>query len=168
MYALAAVRDVGPEGAYIAAGFVRNRYWDSLYTSISDAPSSDIDVVYYDADYHLKTHDLAYEASLKIVLPDTDWQVRNQARMHKFGGYPPFSSLEEGLRHWAETATGIGVRLNASDELEWISAYGFDDLFDHILRITPPMKANDLAGFEKRLTQKGWQTRWPDLTVVRD
>lgn len=169
MAALKAVQDVGPRGAYIAAGFVRNRYWDSLYgPAPTTAKASDVDVVYFDADYCLKTRDLAYEASLKMVLPGVDWQVRNQARMHMFGGYDPFLSLEDALGHWAETATAIGVRLTAGGQLEWVSAFGFDDLFRHILRITPAMKRNDPEGFDRRLQAKGWATRWPRLEVIRE
>jgi len=168
MVALEAVRDVGPTGAYIAAGFVRNRYWDSLYDPAPAAAASDLDVVYFDRDYCMKTRDMAFEASLRLKAPGLDWEVRNQARMHEFGGYPPFGSLEDALRHWAETATGIGVRLGGAGELEWIAAFGFDDLFDHILRITPAMKANDPGGFQARLASKGWQARWPRLRVIRD
>jgi hypothetical protein len=168
MRALEAVRDVGPIGAYIAAGFIRNRYWDSLYAPAPVATPSDTDVVYFDRDYSLKTRDMAYEASLRLAAPGTDWQVRNQARMHAFCGFPPFVSLEDGLRHWAETATGIGVRLTRGGALEWTSAFGFDDLFGHILRITPATKTNDPEGFEARLKAKGWLRRWPNLTIVRE
>lgn len=168
MAALEAVRAVGPREAYIAAGFVRNRYWDSLYDPAPAPMVADVDVVYFDQDYTNKTRDMAFEASLRLRLPGTDWQVRNQARMHIFHGFRPFESLEDGLRHWAETATGIGVRLLADGRLHWTTAFGFDDLFDHILRITPAMKRVDPAGFDARLEAKGWQTRWPNLTVIRD
>jgi hypothetical protein len=168
MTALEAVRTAGPEGAYIAAGFIRNRYWDSLYDPQPQFPEADVDVIYFDATYDLKTRDLAYEASLKLVMPDVDWQVRNQARMHTFGGHDPFQDTETALRHWAETATGIGVRLSPDGAFEWLTAFGFDDLFAHILRITPVMKDNDPEGFEARLQAKGWLKRWPNLKVVRD
>lgn len=166
--ALRAVRDVGPVGAYIAAGFVRNRYWDSLYAAALGAQKADLDVVYFDAAYNLKTRDMAFEASLHIALPGLDWQVRNQARMHDFHGFEPFTSLEDGLRHWAETATGVGVRLGVEGEFEWVTAFGFDDLFGHILRITPAMRQVDPKGFDARLAAKGWLRRWPKLTVIRD
>jgi len=168
MAALEAVRTAGPEGAYIAAGFVRNRYWDSLYDPAPMAPGSDVDVIYFDKTYNLKTRDMAYEASLRLVLPDADWQVRNQARMHTFGGHDPFPDIVTALQHWAETATGIGVRLKPSGDFDWLAAFGFDDLFGHVLRITPAMKANDPEGFERRLAAKGWQLRWTNLTVIRD
>ncbi len=168
MAALDAVRITGPDNAYIAAGFIRNRYWDSLYEHTPRLPEADVDVVYFDQAYNQKTHDLAYEASLRLVMPGVDWQVRNQARMHTFGGFDPFPDAETALRHWAETATGIGVRLLADGTFEWLTAFGFGDLFEHVLRITPAMKANDPEGFEARLQAKGWLGRWPNLTVVRD
>ncbi len=168
MAALEAARTSGPKGAYIAAGFIRNRYWDSLYDPAPQFPEADVDVVYFDQAYNQKTRDLAYEASLRLVMPEVAWQVRNQARMHIFGGYDPFPDTETALQHWAETATGIGVRLSADEAFEWLAAFGFDDLFDHTLRITPAMKANDPEGFEARLQAKGWLERWPNLTVIRD
>jgi len=168
MAALEAVRTTGPDSAYIAAGFIRNRYWDSLYDPAVESPEADVDVVYFDPTYNQKTRDLAYEASLRLVMPLVHWQVRNQARMHTFGGYEPFPDTETALRHWSETATGIGVRLTAEGVFEWLTAFGFDDLFGHVLRITPAMKANNPKGFEARLQAKGWLKRWPNLTVIWD
>lgn len=168
MQMLAAVRDHGPEGAYVAAGFVRNRVWDALYPEKPLVPDVDIDVVYFDACNREKSSDSAFEAKLENNVPTGLWQVRNQARMHKFGGHPPFGSLDHALSHWAETATTVGLRLTLSDDFEFVAPFGFDDLRDHILRITPMMKHHDQQGFDARLEAKGWQIRWPNLQVIRD
>lgn len=161
------VREHGPEGAFIAAGFVRNRVWDSLYDHAEEYRAADVDVVYYCSEDASPERDYAYEAALKVADSETDWQVRNQARMHKFHGFPPFSSLEDGLMHWAETATSVGVRLDGADVMLFTAPFGFDDLAQHILRITPAMKQMDPEGFDTRLKVKGWLERWPNLTVVR-
>ncbi len=162
---LETVRDHGPEKAFVAAGFVRNRVWDSLYERNGPFPDIDIDVVYFDRQKPEKMHDLAFEKQLETRLPNGIWQVRNQARMHKFGGHPPFADIEEALRHWAETATTVGLRLTHTNEPEFIAPFGFEDLFDHVLRITPAMKRHDPAGFSARLKAKGWLARWPRLRV---
>ncbi len=168
MQVLAAVRDHGPQGAYVAAGFVRNRFWDALYPEKPPLPDADIDVVYFDACNRGKAADITFETNLDKHMPTGLWQVRNQARMHKFGGYPPFDSLDHVLRHWAETATTVGLRLTARNDFEFVAPFGFDDLRYHILRITPMMKQHDRQGFDARLDAKGWLTRWPNLEVIRD
>ena len=168
MSCLKAVRDVGPAHAYIAAGFIRNRYWDSLYTATSKYSDADIDVVYFDCNDRGKSRDIGYERSLERHMKTGIWQVRNQARMHTFGDHPPFSDLSDALRHWAETATTVGVRLTGDDELKIIAPFGLDDLYGHTLRITPSMKQNDPVGFQNRLAAKGWRMRWPELTVIDD
>lgn len=165
---LNAVRNVGPEGGYVAAGFVRNRVWDSLYEGQCQYSDADIDVVYFDEGDATRERDAAYDAALEAALPCGPWQVSNQARMHHFGGHPPFESLEHGLSHWAETATTVGVRLSADGTLEGVAPFGYDDLFGHILRITPKMKRHDPDGFNRRLQAKGWLERWPNLIVIRD
>lgn len=173
MRALLAVREAGPEDAYIAAGFIRNRYWDSLYATSANATGprsvdADIDVVFFNSTKPEKEWDLQFEGALESRFPTGLWQVRNQARMHSFGNHPPFTSLSDALAHWAETATTVGARLLDTGELDFIAPFGFDDLYGHVLRITPRMKINDPAGFDRRLDEKKWQDRWPDLLVVRD
>ncbi len=162
---LEAVAKIGPKGAYIGAGFLRNRVWDSFYEDGRNFPEADIDVIYFCAEDDSAEADYAYEAELNAYMPGYDWQVRNQARMHHFHGYEPFASLEDGLRHWAETATTVSVRLHES-ELDFLAPFGFDDLMNHILRITPSMKSRDPEGFQIRLDKKGWLKRWPDLRIV--
>ncbi len=163
---LEAVERVGPKGAYIGAGFLRNRVWDSFYSDLSKYPEADIDVIYYDKNNIEPAYDYEFERALSEYMPTNDWQVRNQARMHDFGGHDPFTSLVDGLRHWAETATTVSVRLNCN-VMEFIAPFGFDDLMNHILRRTPSMKQNDPEGFSVRLEAKGWQQRWPNLKVIR-
>ncbi|MFC3050618.1 nucleotidyltransferase family protein [Kordiimonas pumila] len=165
--ALRAVRKIGLSEAYLAAGFVRNKVWDSFYHPPLNMPEADLDVVYFDADHADKNIDCLIEKELSELCSGHEWQVRNQAHMHHFGGHSPFQSLPHALMHWAETATAVGVRLLPDDTLDFIAPFGFDDLFAHILRITPIMKAHDPAGFEQRLAGKGWQKRWPDMRVIR-
>jgi len=161
------VRSVGPVGAFIAAGFVRNRVWDALYEPRPVVPENDVDVVYFCRENISPDEDYTYEAALECLAPRVEWQVRNQARMHSFGGYPPFGSVEEALMHWAETATSVGVRLLVGGGMEFIAPFGYDDLTNHTLRISPAMKVHDAVGFEKRLAAKGWEKRWPNLKVIR-
>ncbi len=161
------VRKYGPKGAFVAAGFVRNRVWDSFYSSEPIFPDADVDIVYFSTANVTPEQDYAFETALRQIDAETDWQVRNQARMHHFHGYPPFSSLEDGLKHWAETATSVGVRLDDKGAMHFVAPFGFEDLESHILRITPAMKKKDPDGFDTRLRKKGWLARWPKLQVIR-
>lgn len=166
MQHLRAVRDFGPKQAFLAAGFVRNRYWDSLYSSVQVGAPSDVDVVYFDTGTASKSMDLHYECILAKRFPDVDWQVRNQAYMHGFGGHMPFTDLEDALMHWSETATALGVRLDEHDHLHLIAPFGLDDLYGHVLRMTPVMQATDPTGFSERIERKQWRARWPQVTVI--
>ncbi len=166
MFALKAVCAVGPADAYIAAGFIRNRYWDSLYAGGGSGHDADIDVVYFDRVTAGKSRDTNYEQALEHHSPTGMWQVRNQARMHAFGNHPPFTDLPDALCHWAETATTVGLRLTQTGDFQIIAPFGLDDLYSHILRITPSMKQHDPAGFNRRLAAKRWRERWPELTVI--
>lgn len=168
MPVLEAVQHAGPSGAYVAAGFVRNRYWDSLYEQAYGFPQTDTDVVYFNALDTSKTTDQAYEDTLSAFCPGEKWEVRNQAHMHTFGGHAVFADVPHALMHWPETVIAVGVRLGAVGNIEVLAPFGLDDLFNHVIRITPVMKALDLAGFESRLRAKGWLERWPNLTVIRE
>ncbi|MBL4639097.1 MAG: nucleotidyltransferase family protein [Kordiimonadaceae bacterium] len=161
------VADIGPKASFIAAGFVRNRVWDALYDPKPVAAEADVDVVYFCQNDVSPECDYAYEADLEAADPNTDWQVRNQARMHDFGGHEPFVSLDNALMYWPETATSVGVRLHETRENEFVAPFGFDDLQNHILRIAPAMKAKNPQGFDVRLKAKGWLKRWPRLRVIR-
>ena len=167
MHQLRLVRDLGPEMAYIAAGFVRNRVWDALYDQPALQTPSDVDVVYFDRDRASKESDLNAEALLTTHDASAEWQVRNQAYMHHHGGHAPFASLDDALMHWAETATSIGARLDDDEKLHFVAPFGFEDLLTHVLRITPIMKRTNPDGFYERLEKKRWQERWPDLRVIQ-
>lgn len=164
--ALETVRRVCPARSFIAAGFVRNRVWDSLYPKGGVFPAGDVDVVYFDRCNPVRERDDAFEQALIDAMPGQQWQVRNQAYMHDYGGHAPFQNLEHGLTHWPETATAVGVRLTDAGELEVLAPFGLSDLLEHVLRITPVMRAHDPAVFERRLQAKGWKVRWPNLKII--
>lgn len=164
--ALEAVREAGPGGAYIAAGFVRNRVWDSFYIPRPTADYTDTDVVYFDRDDLSPAMEQQHERALIGLCPEQLWQVRNQARMHMRAGDAPYASLSDALAHWPETATAVAVRLNVHGGLDVVAPFGLDDLFAHRLRPTPAIMKRDPSIFEHRVVSKGWFERWPNLTRV--
>lgn len=166
MKCLKAVHDHGPKGAYIAAGFVRNRFWDSIYSQSGVIADADIDVIYHDESDVSQETERQIEANLTEIVPAQTWQVRNQARMHRRGGYASFDDVAHAMTHWPEVATAVAVRYVETNNLECLAPFGLSDLYKHILRITPIMKATDPDTFDQRFKSKGWLMRWPQLRVI--
>ncbi|WP_229506130.1 nucleotidyltransferase family protein [Paenibacillus sp. 1001270B_150601_E10] len=162
MEALKHVRALHLPQGYIAAGFVRNYIWNQLHDRNELAPINDTDVVYYDSDQLDEAVDLAYEAKLEERDPFWKWSVKNQARMHIRNQILPYSSVEDALSKWPETATAVGVRLNADDALEWVCPWGFADMMEMKVRKSPLF--SDEVYYNHRVQSKGWLTRWPMLT----
>ncbi|WP_371846818.1 nucleotidyltransferase family protein, partial [Vibrio cholerae] len=67
---------------YIAAGFVRNLVWDSLHHNVKLTPLNDIDVIFFDADRLYSDYEKSLELKLSEQIPQLNWQVKNQAKMH--------------------------------------------------------------------------------------
>ncbi|WP_420430059.1 nucleotidyltransferase family protein [Kordiimonas sp.] len=164
--ALEAVRSVGPFGAYVAAGFIRNRVWNSFYKPKPAHVIADTDVVYFDRNDLSLATEQGFEQALERECAGQEWQVRNQARMHEKASDPPYPSISEALAHWPETATAVAVRLNADDRLEILAPFGLDDLLAHRLRPTPAIIRRDRTIFDVRVVQKGWLERWPNVELV--
>ncbi|MGF1695218.1 nucleotidyltransferase family protein [Vibrio lamellibrachiae] len=149
---------------YIAAGFVRNLVWDHLHQTPLATPLNDIDVIYFNPrELDTNTH-ILYEQRLKMMMPHVNWQVRNQAFMHKRNNDEPYLSSIDAMSYWPEKETAVGIRLLTSSQYECISAFGFDSLFD--LKITHnPKRKLDI--FEHRIKSKNWLVQWPNLNVVK-
>ncbi|MEZ8045865.1 nucleotidyltransferase family protein [Vibrio sp. 10N.237.312.C02] len=147
---------------YVAAGFVRNLVWDHLHDFDSPTPLNDIDVIYFDTIDTSYESDLRYEAQLKQRLPELNWQVRNQANMHTRNGDEPYQGSLDAMRYWPEKETTVAVKQSPTGEIECISAFGLESLFD--LKITPnPNRSRDV--FDQRVQSKNWLTHWPKLTI---
>ncbi|MCK8079963.1 nucleotidyltransferase family protein [Vibrio sp. 1CM24A] len=147
---------------YVAAGFVRNLVWDHLHGYAFPTPLNDIDVIYFDPIDTSYESDLRFEAPLKQRLPELNWQVRNQASMHTRNGDEPYQGSLDAMSYWPEKETAIAVKQSLNGDVECISSFGLESLFD--LQITPNSKRNrDI--FDQRVQSKGWLTQWPKLTI---
>src|SRR3989344_1564693 len=75
---------------WIGAGFVRGKVWDSLHGYKKRTPLPDIDVIYFDKTDYLEREEksfstkseIKYQKQLKKIMPNVNWSVTNQARMH--------------------------------------------------------------------------------------
>ncbi|MGR5415909.1 nucleotidyltransferase family protein [Vibrio antiquarius] len=148
---------------YIAAGFVRNLVWDSLHDFKVSTPLNDVDVIYFDATESSPNAYLEYEAQLKICMPQLNWQVRNQAKMHERNGDEPYQSSVDAMSHWPEKETAVAVRQIGLNQYECVAAFGFESLFGY--RVTHnPKRSREI--FENRVDSKGWLVRWPSLRIA--
>ncbi|HBN8235354.1 MULTISPECIES: nucleotidyltransferase family protein [Pseudomonas aeruginosa group] len=159
---LRALREVGPEDAWIGAGFVRNAVWDRLHGYREATPLADIDVLYFAADELDPRADVAFEAALRRRRA-APWSVKNQARMHLRNGDRPYRDCADALCHWPEACTAVALRL-AGERLELLAPLGVDDLL--ALRVRPTAHfAGKPELYWQRLREKDWTARWPLLRI---
>jgi len=163
LYALECVRLLNLPECYIAAGFIRNLVWDNLHQKSEPTPLNDVDVIYFDLNESSPDKFLEYESRLKKLLPQLNWQVRNQALMHVRNNDKPYSSSLDAMSFWPEKETAVGIRKLSNGNYDCISAFGFESLFK--LRVTyNPKRLKSV--FEYRIKSKGWLAKWSDLTVA--
>lgn len=160
MQLLQAVQALRLPDCFIAAGFVRNMVWDELHDYPS-TPLNDVDVIYHDKQQHLVPEDI--EKKLANMLPDLNWQVKNQAVMHSRNQDPAYQNSTDAMRYWPEKETAVGMRLNDSNQLELAAPFGVRSLLEGKLTHNP---LRSKAVFEQRLASKQWLKIWPKLEVI--
>ncbi len=152
---------------WIGAGFLRNAIWDAIEGNDSP-PTRDVDLVYFNSDDIEPETDWAYDEQLRAKFPFADWEVRNQARMHYVNDFAPYTSTEDGIAHWVETATCVAVKLQ-NDKLRYLFCHGTEDLFGLVARPIPPFRTPKLLPvFHKRIEKKHWLEKWPHLRVAEE
>ncbi|MFN1512371.1 nucleotidyltransferase family protein [Vibrio owensii] len=161
--ALECVRSLGLPDCYIAAGFVRNLVWDHLHLKQNPTPLNDLDVVYFDPDELDEQAYLKYETQLNALMPELNWQVRNQANMHLRNGDKPYQSTLDAMSHWPEKETAVAARLDEKKQIECISVFGFESLFEGQITYNPK---RTLTLFQSRVESKNWLITWPQLQVA--
>ncbi|MBG7053084.1 nucleotidyltransferase family protein [Pseudomonas aeruginosa] len=162
LHLLRVLREVGPEGAWIGAGFVRNAVWDHLHGYGEATPLADIDVLHFAPRALDPQADADFEAALRRRC-EAPWSVKNQARMHLRNGDRPYRDCADALCHWAETCTAVALRL-VGERLELLAPLGVDDLL--ALKVRPTAHfAGKPEVYRRRLREKNWTARWPLLDI---
>jgi len=160
------VRSLGLPDCWIGAGFVRNAVWDYLHGRDSSPISTDVDVIWFDAQRCTPEQDEALEAVLRGLEPNVLWSVKNQARMHAQNGDKPYLSATDAMRYWPETATAVAVALREKGSCEVAAPLGLDDLFDLIIRPAGRFATEKTAIYQSRLKSKNWVKIWPQLKLA--
>ena len=156
--------------AYLAAGVLRNSVWAILHAQPYPLAGTEVDVIFYDAEDVQDQTAKQLKAVLTQQFPHIEWDVTNQARVHEWyrlengKTIAAFSSIEEALLGWPETATAIALRLSAQNKIEYIAPFGLEDLFELKLRWNANLVSYQT--FAQRLQNKQWLQRWPRLEVL--
>lgn len=168
--ALVSVRSLNLSSWCIGAGAVRNLVWDSLHQYGEPSTLPDIDVAYFDETDLSKERDSLLRARLASAHAQLPWEVTNQAAVHTwyeaaFGfAVPALRSLEEATASWPEYATSVGLSLRPDDSIRVIAPYGLDDLFGMVVRWNPSRA--DVTTYRRRVEQKRYRERWPQVVIV--
>ncbi|GEA07539.1 hypothetical protein KUL42_23000 [Alteromonas sp. KUL42] len=165
MACLTALRSMALPQGYIGAGFLRNAIWDALHNKAFATPLNDVDVIYF-CPNSTQSQDKHIEAELARLMPDVNWQVKNQARMHLLHGHEPYASCEEAISYWVERETCVAIKLNDNDKLELLAPFGLTSSFEGSLSINPMHGRPDV--FRARVEAKQWLTQWPKLRLEKE
>ncbi|CAB9492677.1 nucleotidyltransferase family protein [Alteromonas macleodii] len=111
----------------------------------------------------IKTQEKAIEHQLTKIMPQANWQVKNQARMYLSHGHSPYKSSHEAISYWPERETCVAVRLLANDDLDVLAPFGLAANFAGTISINPQYPRPDV--FRKRLASKNWLDVWPLLKL---
>jgi hypothetical protein len=150
---------------WIGAGFLRNKVWNYLENKESE-PTRDVDLVYFDSNNTTSAIDWSYDKKMQSEYPYAEWEIRNQARMHYVNDSQPFTSTDDGISHWVETATCVAVKLEHG-KLKYLFCHGTNDLFNLIARPIPSFDNREkIQTFYDRIEKKKWAQKWPNLKII--
>ncbi|WP_335871473.1 nucleotidyltransferase family protein [Bacillus sp. 2205SS5-2] len=152
---------------WICAGFVRSKVWDSLHGFQNKTPLPDVDVIYFDTEIVSEHREKVLEEQLRLNLPGIPWSVKNQARMHVKNHSSPYTSANDAMSKFPETATALGVKLDEHDRVKLAAPLGVDDLFSMTIAPTPYFQKTDarMAIYQLRVLKKNWSKTWPKVIV---
>nr|WP_263327038.1 nucleotidyltransferase family protein [Neobacillus sp. Marseille-Q6967] len=152
---------------WICAGFVRSKIWDTLHNFRERTLIPDIDVIYFDPPNIDELEDKKLEEMLKILMPNTPWSVKNEARMHIKSNMPPYSSSFDAISKFPETATALGVKLDEKDNVILTAPYGIGDVVNLEVKPTPffTQTRERVEIYENRISKKNWKSKWINLKM---
>ncbi len=152
---------------WICAGFVRSKIWDTLHGFENRTDTPDVDVIYYDQEDISEKTEKELEAELKSILPDVPWSVKNEARMHVINHIEPYTSAEDAISKFPETATALGVKIEKDNNLILTAPWGVDDAINLEVKPTPFFSESKerAAIYKERVIKKNWKEIWEKIEV---
>lgn len=127
----------------------------------------DVDVIYFDNTNINENFEKELENKLISIIPNIPWSVKNEARMHVLNNLPPYTSSEDAISKFPETATALGVKLDKDHNLALTTPCGIDDVINLELKPTPFfIETKELAAiYEERIVKKNWKAVWQKIKV---
>ncbi|CAM3811025.1 nucleotidyltransferase family protein [Mesobacillus thioparans] len=152
---------------WICAGFVRSKIWDTLHGFPERTMTPDVDVIYFDPGNPNEEDEKVLEQKLNHLLPGVPWSVKNQARMHSVNQIAPYTSSEDAISKFPETATALGVKLDRENKLILTAPCGIEDVLNLKVKPTPFFtETNERAAiYKQRLVKKNWKAVWHMVKV---
>ncbi|WP_066392340.1 nucleotidyltransferase family protein [Neobacillus mesonae] len=152
---------------WVCAGFVRSKIWDTLHNFSKRTPLQDIDVIYFDPVNTDESEEKKLEEKLRTLNPHIPWSVKNEARMHVKNNIHPYSSSVDAISKFPETATALGVKLDAEDNVILTAPCGIHDVVNFVVKPTPFFAETKerIKIYEDRLRKKNWKSIWGDLKI---
>jgi uncharacterized protein len=156
---------------WLTAGVLFQTVWNSLTGRPPDTGIWDADFFYFDPDTSWEAEDAVIRAGVDLFdgLP-VPVEIRNEARVHlwyaeRFGVPAPvtFGNTCEAIDAFAAVCCSFGVTVGEDGDPRVYAPYGYDDLFELVLRPNPHSPAPHHV-YESKA--KRWVEVWPDLTVL--
>lgn len=169
MNLLKAVRAENVLDCWICAGFVRSKIWDTLHGFNERTPLPDIDVIYFDDKNTGEEEEKKIEKNLTSMLPGIPWSVKNEARMHLRNSVEAYTSSNDAVSKFPETATALAVKLDSCNRVILFAPHGVEDVINLTVKPTPYFEADKerLAVYEERVRHKNWHVTWDQLKIFR-
>jgi hypothetical protein len=166
---LFALGDAALPDAWIGGAVVRDVVWGRLCGGFDPGTVQNVHVAFFDTSDLSPDRDVAATERLRSLLPGVPWEATNQAAVHtwyheRYGGDPikPFSSVEEAVATWQETAICLAVRRLGTFEV--LAPIGLEDLMGGVWRRNPRGATREQS--RARLEQQRVRERWPAVRVV--
>lgn len=154
---------------WVCAGFVRSKIWDVIHNFSERTDLPDVDVIYYDTRNISIEKEKELERQLGIRDPRVPWSVKNQARMHLVNDVPPYKSSEDAMSKYPETATALGVKIDAGGKVLLAAPWGVTDAINGLVEPTPYFNQSEerLHIYRDRVRKKQWHLTWETLKVAQ-
>ncbi len=158
---------LGVDDTWLVAGCLFGTVWNGLSGRPPTESIRDYDIFYFDPDTSYAAEDAVIRRGAALFTDlGVEIEIRNQARVPlwyeaRFGvPYPPIQEARTGIERFVVAGTCCGI----SSEAEVYAPFGFDDMFDGILRWNP------LNPTPHQFTYKcgTYLERWPWLSVVEE
>jgi hypothetical protein len=148
----------------VGADFIRSAVWEALHGHADPTPLADVDVLFFDTADVSRERELALETAWGEAMADVPWSVRNQARIHRRNGDPPYRDTVDALRFWLETPTAVAMRIGDDGAALPLAPFGVEDLLGMVCRPTPRGRQK-LSQYQSRMRERNLHARWPRVRI---